>query len=598
MNRPYIALAALLLGACAGNAPSHGGDEDLGASADGGQLTDMSAIQCAVVTVSPAGGTAPLTLTARTSAVTSLSPSWTVSTPSGVVVPQDLDSSGLRVSLDAVEPGTYTFTVDFHSSTPCPGSASVIVSARGALSQIYRFRVTPPASTRLPQQDRVMSISGGTPLSANDLTLETGVPVPGVLRGPAGPVAGEVQLVPESGPEIHLAVGVTGAFTLPVRLDAMYRVVLIPGDPALAPALVGPLSGAGLLAAQFQVDAGTSLSGAVHDENAAAMPGASIALRAGPLPSGLGSAAADGSYALRVRPGTYTLSMSKAGWPDLQLGGVVVPSGGLAASIDLLLPRVAMTARVVRADGITPVNGARVTIRSQQFANAATVSFDAVAHGATGVVRAIRTSAADGTLGALPLPSGAYDVLVEPPAFPGGMSEGVTGLHVAVTAAGEILLKLAARPMLTGQVKLWSGAPVAGARVRLRPQSGGAWVESSTTSDGSFALLTPVGVPMELLVDPPAGLALSSIRRLFGSPGDALGAPPPANVAIVLPKGLPIGGTVRTPSADPIPGAAIDALCNACGDPTSVAHAESDATGHYQIALPDPGLGNADAGAM
>ncbi len=235
---------------------------------------------------------------------------------------------------------------------------------------------------------------------------------------------------------------------------------------------------------------------------------------------------------------------------------------------------------------------------SCQDANAATITLDGTARSATGTVRMTRSSLADGTLGPLQLPVGEYEVLVEPATLPSGATEGITGLHVTVSSAGELLLPLAPLQKVIGQVTTWSGANATDALIRLRAQTGGAFAVGKVDQQGGFSVLAPMGVPLEIIVDPPSALPLAGVRRLYGSLGDPLGTSPPTNLTIELPKGLAVGGYVRRPNADPIVGATVDALCSVCGDQTTLTHAESNASGYYTVFLPDPGVANVDAGSL
>jgi len=255
-----------------------------------------------------------------------------------------------------------------------------------------------------------------------------------------------------------------------------------------------------------------------------------------------------------------------------------------------------MNLRVLRSDGTTPVAGAQVRLRSLSIAGAATVIAPDGPHAAPGVARLVRTSAADGTLGAAKLPAGTYDVFIETPDLGTAALDGTSGLRIVVSAAASVDLVLGARVTLTGDVRTALGTPVAGARVRAVPVGAGPVRETMSTADGSYTLSLAKGVPVDLIVDPPLLSPLASSRQRIGASDGSLGGALPSTADVSLGAGLQIGGNVRGPSAAPLPGVGIDVLCVSCGDPTPIAHGESNAGGGYVVALPDPGTGALDAG--
>ena len=586
------ALGLALTGCSASDAS--GANADLGNSAsDMGAAADAGS--CATIKVTPVQGTAPTTLTAVAQVSTGAKPTWSVSTPAGFITPQ-LDSSGLIATVQANDPGSYLFHVEFAGGSPCPGNGSALVVAPSALGQAYRVRLSPPASSQLPQQDKLITIYGDTPQTNADLILDAGGSFGGVLKSSTGAIAGEVQLFPQSGPEVRVAVGTNGSFSLPIRLDAMYRLLLIPKDAALAPHLIGPVDGATLATMSTIVGAGEPFSGVLHDPLAAPLSGARVALRAGVLPSGLGTSIVDGSFALRAEAGTYQLAAAADGWPEITLDGVVVVAGGSSVTLDQALTRFAVTLRVLRSDGLTPVAGAQVHLRSLPLAGAATITASDGPHSASGVARLERTTSSDGTLAVANLPAGTYDIFIETPDLGTAALDGTSGLRVVVSGAASIDLVLSARVPLTGHVRTPVGAVVAGARVRAIPKGAGPIVETTTLADGSYALALAKGVPVDLVIDPPASAALSSVRTHLGALDGALGGALPSTAEVMLGPGLQIGGNVLGPSAAPLGGVGIDVLCVSCGDSVPIAHGESNAVGAYTVSLPNPGLSVLDAG--
>jgi hypothetical protein len=562
---------------------STGGPFDLGALAD----ASMCGAHIDITTTSPIP---PATLVATTPPHGG-TPEWSVSIAGGPTVVPDTsgDPSGLRAVFEATQAGSYTFSVVFRNSfDACPGSNTITLRNPTGSTVTYRLRISPPESAGVPQQDKLLTLVGGTPVGGHDLTLDSGSALLGTLRGPAGPIAGEVRLIADSGPDAVALADGAGTFQLAVRDDAMYTPLLVPRVTTLAPQLLARASGAALQGVAFAVDVGQSVSGSVADAAGQPVAGVRVALRAGKLPSGVGASGSDGGFALRAEPATYTLSAGAPGWPEVGLPGVAVGGGGTTVALRYLKARIAVAARVVASDGTTAVAGARVTLRSPLLDGLATVALGAnAAADAPARVSEQLVSGSDGTLPSLQLPDGAYplSVWIEPPA---GGSDGVTALELpAVTPS--LTLALAPRATLAGRVVDGRGLPVASAQVTAFETFGlGAAPATTTGTDGRYQLTVDRGSPIDLLVEPGASSMLSSARRAL-----AAGA---TSADVTLPPGLLVAGKVRGPSA-PLPSVLIEALCGSCGSPTPLTSTVSDTMGNYRLYLPDPGsVVDVDAG--
>jgi hypothetical protein len=559
---------------------------DLGVSG-----TDMSAC-IAIVTITASSPFAPATLVATTGPHLGR-PVWSVTLAGGGTFTPDVsgDPSGLRAELQATQPGSYTFSVQFVGGASCFGHNTVELVNPTGRAVTYRLRVSPPEASGLPQQDLLVTIFGGTPIGGRDLLLDRGTPLAGTLAGPAGPIAGEVRLVADSGPDAVALVPSTGAFQLAVRADGLYTPLLIPASTALAPRLAPQASGAALAGAAFTVGAGEPVGGSVTDAAGAPIAGVRLVLRAGLLPSGVGASASDGTFALRAQAGSYALQSGAPGWAELALDGVAIAPGGTTLAASYLVGRLAAGGRVVASDGTTPVGGARVRVRSAPLAGVATVAVGVGApQPATARVSETLVSAADGTLPPwwLPAAPAPYDVdlLIEPPA---GAADGMTALTAHVPGAPAPTLRLAPRVALTGRVTDLAGQPVASARVTAFESLGlGAAPSTTTGTDGRYRLMVDAAAPLALLVEPGAAAMLASARLAVGAGGGT------ADVA--LPRGLLVSGLVRGPAA-PLPSVLIEALCESCGSTTPIASTVSDDQGNYRLYLPDPGETPFDGGA-
>src|SRR5207302_1013866 len=224
--------------------------------------------------------------------------------------PEVVDTaSGLTVRFHAPIAGSYTFRVNFHAAG-CRNARSQEVFSRNSKSVVYKLRISPPPSAGVPQQDQSLIVYGGMQVGDHDLPLLQGAQLQSTLSGPgAAPIAGEVRLLGENGPDALATAGANGVFVVAVNNDLNYTPLVIPAGNLLAPRLLAKASGAMLSGATFSADAGVLFGGTISDPGAAPIAGARVVLRAGKLPSGTGVSAGDGSYALRAQPGDYAASV-------------------------------------------------------------------------------------------------------------------------------------------------------------------------------------------------------------------------------------------------------------------------------------------------
>jgi hypothetical protein len=186
------------------------------------------------------------------------------------------------------------------------------------------------------------------------------------------------------------------------------------------------------------------------------------------------------------------------------------------------------------------------------------------------------------------LPPGTYELVVEPP---GPSLDGLTTFTQVVGGATNWTLALAKPvPLAVTVTRRSDGMAVEGALLTAIETIGlGAAPTGVTAADGSYGFVLDKGAPLVLVVDPPSSAKLAGTR-----------IPLPANagsVAVTLGPGLPITGTVRSPSGTAERGVRVEALCYACGSTTPVASAISDGSGVYRLYLPDPGNVVVDGGA-
>jgi hypothetical protein len=263
---------------------------------------------------------------------------------------------------------------------------------------------------------------------------------------------------------------------------------------------------------------------------------------------------------------------------------VSVRDGSVIDAAWAALPAFAVTSKVYTDDGTTPMGGARVAIRSQQILKAGKVTVDAAIGDAAGTVVAEVASAQDGSLPALSLPAGEYDLVGRPP---DGALDGVTAVHQALSQAASWTIRLMRPTQLKGRVTDVTGAAVGGARVSAAPIGGlGAAPATTTDVDGRYALALEPGLRADLFVDPP----LYTDPNRHAARGHAALAAGQAAVDVQLGKGLLLRGTIQRPMGGaPVAGAAVEARCAACNDATPAGVAITGGDGGFTMYLPDPG---------
>ncbi|HEX4459671.1 MAG TPA: hypothetical protein VIA18_16950, partial [Polyangia bacterium] len=320
-----VARAALILmvavAGCAGDDVANQiGNEDM--SFAGG--SDMAeAPGCLVSIAQPTTPYVPATLTASTDS-TFADASWSVALAGSPAPATQVDATGRVVTVNATVAGTYTFTVRF-ANDDCVGVGSIdLLNPTGAMA-LYRFRGLPPSGSKNAPTDTMVVLTGGTPLANRPVRLDSGSAASGVLSDGMGPIPGEIRFVGMSVPDADTRAGASGTFSVAVGTTDYYQPLLIPDSPLLAPHLGSETEGYALSQGSFTVSAGAPITGSVSD-GANPIAGAGVVLRAGLLPSGLGTSAADGTFSLRAEALTtaYQLSVSSDGWPTLTLDDIVV----------------------------------------------------------------------------------------------------------------------------------------------------------------------------------------------------------------------------------------------------------------------------------
>jgi hypothetical protein len=613
-RRLLFAFASLALAAC--GASSSGARAMTGAAGStgaggstGAAGTGAPACQVNIVPISPASfdglQAGPMSVMRVRGDVTgAVSPlsidwSWTVSLADGTPVPVKRVEEASLVEFTMTSVGTYTIAVEL-TGTTCAGAKTITTALPGGKIASFRLRVTPPSTALVPAQDLVRQVVGGTPSGGNVLALSpgiiVGIDVVKLTGGDALP--SYVRLTDAATGAVIETRTQAGPTTLRVA-DGMYSMLVVP-DGDVAPVAFPPRAAAEIGSANLALDDGTMISGSISAAGNLGVIGTSIVLRAGDLVSTTGTTDATGAFHVRVRAGTFGLTVVSPlaqGGLEAKLaatGGLVVdpakPSGALAIRIDpgpLATGTVALSA----TDPTSLSPAPRISLATTTpLANVATLTVGTAApQTLAGDVRFSLQAASDGTLSTGGVPRGRYQLTV----FPGTStsSEGVTTTTLDLTAgsAGPLAVSLAKKVMLTG--KLLPTAAASGVRLFALDDAGLPVIAEADAGPGGV---------FQMLVSPGRTYALRALPR----PDQALARATFPMVTVTnipyvlqdqsLPAGLLYGGRVVDPSLQGVGTALVQAFCVAaapgCADPAvPVAETVTRSDGTFQLMLPDPG---------
>lgn len=587
--RAAIAIALAGLAGCSSGghlAPAGGdapGDANGGANPPGSDCT----VGMTFEPQSPiAGPTASVTAAVVPSQSSLVSYRWHVE-HDGVTI-SDVASSAGAIGFAIPDPGIYDVSVALTgASAGCAAAASTInVGAPNAKSQMFRLRIVPPDPAVAPAFEKSVAIRGGAAMDLGVTPIDVGIATSFVVAAPAaGPAY--LRFSPASMPEAVVEGFADAAGAVTVRLSLQPHTVLVIPSNALAaprrfPAVVGQVA-----TAVLQLDAGTPISGAVHDPGGAPLAGATVQLSIDGVPSTVATTAASGSFTLGVVLGGATATVevmppAASGLPRLSAS---LPATALVGPLDVrytanVAPVALGDVHVARSGA--PLGDAAVTIVGSLPAGR--VSTDATAIAATGTVRIAGRTDGGGVLAGLQVPPGALSAVVAATAADVAV--------VAIDATGGPIASLevpAMQPVATAALAPTGSAGLATATLDLAPvgalaAAGGPELHATAGPTGAFAVLVASGGHYDLRFRDPAGVAAPLIVADRTASSIA--------TSYRLPAALVIRGTVQLGGSQALPGAVVQVLCDACSGldrDRPISEAVSDATGRFVVSVPDPG---------
>ena len=173
----------------------------------------------------------------------------------------------------------------------------------------------------------------------------------------------------------------------------------------------------------------------------------------------------------------------------------------------------------------------------------------------------------------------------------------MAALEVDLGAGVPAALSLTEPAELRGRVLVPGDAgqeALAGVRIQAAPRgliagATAAGAAARTAADGRFALPVAGGGDYQITADATA-LGHGRLRWLVTAPapGGEVNLEP-----ALLPRVIQASGHLVTIDGDPVPGAHLQLFCTTCatdGGADAVTETVSDAVGHFDLVLPDPGV--------
>jgi hypothetical protein len=488
------------------------------------------------------------------------------------------------IGFDVPQAVSHTVSVDITPNQGCATYEQTInVGAANGNIAMFRMRVLPP-SDLAPPQEQLIVVTGGQTSTDRPFYIDPGTQLAGSVVSGATPVAAYVKFTPVVGPAFDLVTA--GTFTSQLQL-VMHTVLVVPQDNTLAPRVIAWTPGTG--PNSFSVDPGSPLGGTVLDRTGAPLANAQVQLEQLGVPSTIATTAANGTFTVRhtfmqgqaitatvTPPATSGLARLSATATFDLMQSMTVSYVGSPATCDV-------AATPVRRGGANQ-GGAIVTIAGALAGTIGTVTTGTVSANATGLVHIVATANGGGTLPSTLVPRASLDAVIQL----GAADFAVAALDTSSCAAQS--LDAPARITATGIVRDLNQLPLVGARVEAVPVGALAManlipVQATTTAGGGYSLQLASGGHYELRYFDPGG---RGAPRDFGDL-TAAGVPPTTDLGAAL----AITGLVSViNNVNPIENASVQLLCSGCTGVAAsqpIAQTATDITGHYRIAVPDPG---------
>ncbi|HEU4726765.1 MAG TPA: carboxypeptidase-like regulatory domain-containing protein [Kofleriaceae bacterium] len=488
-----------------------------------------------------------------------------------------------QLDLPTPTPGVYDVSLDVDGApAPCHASLAVNVRAPGARSELLRLRIAAPPSLGAPPYEKTIQIFGGAPMDAGTIAVDPGVLADVTVTVPSGGIAAYLRFAPAGSPDAVVEAYSDHSGLCETRVaPGTHTVLVIPRETDVAPRRFTGWSSA---VPTLALDAGLPVTGEVRDRGGALLPGATVRITVDGVPSTVATTGSDGAFALQAPTGAGSVTLE-----------VTPPEGsGLArflatsSTLDLHQPLL-----IRYSSNPMPANLSGITVKRAGVGIAADVEIvgtlpvvGSVSAGATtanggGEVRIAARTDASGRLPAMVVPAVPLSAVIAVAPGDLAVAEFDAGAPPAELGAPERDLVATAVSSLAGRLPgaVLDLVPTGALAMAAAPA-----LHAIADDNGLVTALVAAGGHYDLRFRDPSGRAAPLV--------DADRTTATIAVSYVLPPALRVQGTVKLTGTQPLAGAAIQFLCDACTGlerTRPIAEGVSDVAGRFSLAVPDPG---------
>jgi hypothetical protein len=510
-----------------------------------------------------------------------LSYHWGVLKGSDLVDFEDAQSDHSEITFLATESGAYDVTLDVSPSSGgfCPQGRATVNVLTDLEGMKARLHVTPPASAGAPVIDRPLTIHDAMDFDMGAVVLEPGVIAAGQVRSGSTQIPAYLQFTPKGmdGAMVETFTTGTGAFSVRL-LDQPHDVVVVPMIAGFAPQRLSYTPSSTLIS----IGSGQTLIGNVH-QGATKIANAKVQLTIDGVPTTLATTDANGDFTtlgVPISGATVKVEVTPAaasGLPRLEATGDLTVTGAIDVNYTSLTMRNLSGVPVRRGGAAQATKNVSIV---GTIAAAGTITAGTVAT-ATGYLRISTTTDAAGALPSQLAPAGPLYAVTT--IAPGDLAVGAVDLTAGVPA------QIDAPPPVAFAADAKGGTDnLPGALLDLVPTgpaqlAGAPALHFTANGNGHVAGVVPANMTFDVRWTDPAGVRAPLVIQ------------DTAQLAVTyqLPSAVYITGELTvTGSTNPVIGASVQVLCDACTGLEKlrpIAEVASDPHGAFSLAVPDPG---------
>ncbi len=502
---------------------------------------------------------------------------WSVLKDGNPVTLADAQSDHSEKTFIAVEDGSYEVTLNVSPSfgASCPQAHATVNVTMDATFENMRLHIVPPLTAMGPTVDRPIQVHDGSDFAMGAVVLELSTLASGTVRNASGVgIPAYVQFYPQgmSGAMVETFASGTGAFQARLLMQP-HDVIVIPAATNIAPQRLANYSPTGTLA---MLTAPDTITGTVH-QGATGIGNARVQITIDGVPTTLTSTAGNGTFSVlghHRQNAMVTVEITppaNTGLPRLEVTDVIT------TSIPIDVSYAGITLRNLAG---VPVRRGGSALPNRPVVIVGTVASTSTIAGlaATGYLRVPTTTDAGGNLPSVLAPTTILAAVTT--VAQGDLAVG----SVAATAPAFI----DAPAMVAISTNAGGGTePLSGATLDLIPKGALAAANAPALhfigdASGHIEGSIPAGGTYDVRWSDPKGRVGPFVAYDRTSVAASYAMPPAVYVS---------GDVTITGSTNPVVGASVQILCDACTglDKTRpIVEATTDSHGSFRLAVPDP----------